>query len=418
MGEKMKKIILIMLITTMIMTMLVSSVSATLISSSADEIASTSILDAELLYYQPVPAQPGDTVDVYIQINNEGSYASKEGKIKIIDSNDLSAISDSDKIKSFSSIPAGESFLVKAKIKINKNANEGINNLDVEVQEDNSRLVLKKSFPITITGYTSSLSVLKTSSEPEVIIPGSEGTIKIDLKNVGDTKLRNIDFSLDLSDLDLAPIKSSNSKTIGELQGNSETSLEFKVTPYPDALSKTYQVPLTISYEDEQGNEKTQNEIIGVTIGSKPELMVYIDRVDLTTENKEGEITIKFVNKGLDKIKLLTMELNNKELGLNNNDFEIISSSNNIYVGDIDSDDYETAVINVKANSDNFLLPLKIKYKDSLNQPYEENLSLNVKLINGVGNGSNSFRNIVIIVIILILGWFGYKKYKKSKKKK
>ena len=58
---------------------------ATMPFASADLITVGSALDATLLYYQPVPAQPGDVLDVYIQIENDGGSPSKAGTVTFID---------------------------------------------------------------------------------------------------------------------------------------------------------------------------------------------------------------------------------------------------------------------------------------------------------------------------------------------
>ena len=46
----------------------------------ADLVTVGSGLNTSLLYYQPVPAHPGDEINVWIQITNEGGSASKAGK--------------------------------------------------------------------------------------------------------------------------------------------------------------------------------------------------------------------------------------------------------------------------------------------------------------------------------------------------
>lgn len=406
------KTISIILMTIIMISIIASFASAALVGSTADEIANDAVVEAELLYYQPVPAHPGDTLDVYIQLNNKGGKASKAGEVNIINSYPFSAISDNEGLKEFPSIPAGESYLIKTKIRVDKNAVEGDNNLRVDIQEDNSPLLIKNEFIISITGQSSSLSISEVKTTPEQLSPGEKSTIEITVKNVGDTKLRNIDLALGLDDLSLAPIGSSNSKTINELLGGETYTFSFEVVSYPGAESNVYQLPVSLSYEDETGNTKNQDETVGILIGSTPELLVYFEKIDLTQEAPQGEVIVKFVNKGLSEIKLMELEI------LESEDVEVIGESNLVYIGNIEADDYESADLNIEVTGENAVLPIKIKYKDTLNNPYEETINLPINL--KTTNGNSSLSKIWFVVIILIAGlvfWF-YKKKKKSKKKR
>ncbi|MBR9703173.1 LPXTG cell wall anchor domain-containing protein, partial [Candidatus Woesearchaeota archaeon] len=92
------------------------------------------------------------------------------------------------------------------------------------------------------------------------------------------------------------------------------------------------------------------------------------------------------------------------------------SESPIIYVGNIDEDDYESASFYLKVEKDTEVLPLVVRYKDALNNDYEEtyNLALNLHSANG-DSGPNYFMWFIIIVVLTGGVWWWLKR-KKSKK--
>ncbi|MBR9692946.1 hypothetical protein GOV07_03390 [Candidatus Woesearchaeota archaeon] len=392
------------IIMVMVMTLtLMQAASAALVTSGPS-------LEANLLYYQPIPAQPGDTIDVWIQVENVGGSQSRPGSVKMLDSYPFSLENEEDREKVFTAIPAQENFLMKTRVRIDKNANEGTNYLSIRIIERDTTNVLERELPITIQGKGSALSIVSVETVPKVITPGSEAIINIELENVGTTLLRNLEVKLDLSAVSLAPSGGSDSITIATRSGNKKGVVPFGVVAYPDAESGTYRIPITLTYEDEQGNEKVQEETIGIQIGSEPELLVYIEQNGLSKDTMSGTVVVKFVNKGLSEIKLLEMEV------IENDDVEVLSESSLIYVGNIDEDDYESADIALKISKSPTTLPIRIAYRDALNTPYEEVIELELDATNGNGkHGSSTWMWIVIVVVIGGAFWW-WRKRKNAKK--
>ena len=98
-----------------------------------------------------------------------------------------------------------------------------------------------------------------------------------------------------------------------------------------------------------------------------------------------------------------------------------------MYVGDIDSDDYETAEFKIYLNptkKDEIPLFLSIDYKDANNQDYAKEISIPLKLYSsseikkyGLGKG-NSKAGIFISIAIVIAGLFFYRKVRRKKGRK
>jgi hypothetical protein len=366
-------------------------------------------LDASLLTYSPVPAQPGDSVDVWIQVINNASVASKAGTLTILDSSPFTVESDKNRVREFPSIPSLGTFLVKTQVRVDKNANVGDNFLNIRVQEQGSTSSVDRSVPISVQGRSSVLSIVSATTTPSEIAPGGSATLAVRVKNAGDTQLRNVVVSLGLGGLSIAPTSTGTSQTIPSLRGGEERTIQFTLTAYPDAAVKAYQLPLNLSYQDEQGTAHAQQETIGIVINAKPELLVYFDRTDVSKETGQGNVIIKFVNKGLSQIKLLEVQV------VETPDVTVLSDSSSVYVGNIDVDDYQSADITLKVGKDTAQVPLKVTYKDALNQDHSEEITLTVqrKSQNGT-NGGWSWIIWALVLVVAVGGFWIWRRRRRS----
>jgi len=399
-----------------IKTLFILSVFLLLLSGSAMASTRGSDIDVVLLNYEPVPARPGNTIDAWFQVENTGNEASLPATLTFMDSYPFSVSLASDKEKMIPSIPARESFLVRTKIRIDKDAHEGENLLQINILEQGDEAGIDFEVPISIRGRTSALSVMSAHTTPSIIPPGSEGTVSITIENVGETQVSNLDVTLDLNLIPATPTSGSNSKTLGSLKSGDKHSFVFTLQASPDAPVQTYQLPVDLTYESEQGTEKSQEEVVGFVVGSEPELLVYLERCGLSKTQTQGDVIIKFVNRGLSEIKLLQMEV------VESDNLKVASDSAVIYVGNIDEDDYESADITLKVDASTTELPIKLVYKDAFNQPYEETITLKLDLDAKSENGEKGGSSWVVwlIVIVVIVGgiWMWRRSKNKNKKRK
>ncbi len=392
------------------MFMIVLSLAAMTVNASGEDFVRGSSFDATLLTYQPVPAQPGDLVTVYMQVTNLGSSPTRGGSVTIIDAAPFTAESETERIKEFPPIPGLGSVLVTTRVRIDKSATEGTNYLTVSVKAKGNENTLERRLPITIQGRSGALAITSVSSDPKTIAPGETATVTLEVANIGETRLRNVDVALDLSSLSMAPSGSSNTKTIGFLEGGKSASFRFDIIAYPGALANAYQVPVTLSYEDEQGNAVTQQKTFGLVVGSEPELLVYLERNDLSGETLRGDIVVRFVNRGLTEIKLLEMEV------LRGEEVTVLGDSSILYVGNIDVDDYESAETSLKLKQASADVPVKVTYRDALNRQYEETFLVHVDAKKGNGKKAGATWLWLLLLVAVIGGaWWWRRRSRKRR---
>jgi LPXTG-motif cell wall-anchored protein len=369
-------------------------------------VTSTPNLNASLLYYTPVPATPGALLDVYIQIENSGTTAQRVS-VTFIDNAPFSVDSEQDRVKSTDSIPSQQSFLAKYQVRVSKDALPGTNYIKIQYSIEGSTSVQTMLLPIDITSNSVSLDVSDVKLDPAVIAPGSTGTLTLTLHNSAQLKISSGVIRIDLSGVDIAPIGSTNQQRYTDVQPGEDQIFTFNLAPSPSIASGVYKIPVQIAFIDQQGRAYNMTEYIGIRVGAKPDISVIVDSSKLTSEQKTGDVIIRVTNKGLGEVKFVDVTVQPSDT------YTLRSSSSEQYVGNIDSDDYKTALVTILAKGNDITIPVKVTYMDALNTPYTIEEDLHLHLYSTSTGGFNTTWIIVIVVVIAGAVYFFVRKRKK-----
>ena len=418
----MKKISLIGLI---ILVLVASTVSARVLTGSvtAPPIVTSYIMKVSMLNQIPDPAEPGKYVDIRFKFENNGSKTAENVEAEILPEYPFSLDPGTSAIKSVGSInpqqKGDNGVIIKYRLRVDKDALEGESEIKLRYRLKGEGWITMPEFKINIQPYDAILVLDKVVSNPETIKPGEKATINIAFRNIAGILLKKIRVRIDLGGVPLAPTGSTNEKVIDTIDKNEEANVRFDLIGEPDAQSGIYKVGVYLDYYDNLGNGYSRNSTIGLVIGSEPDLSVNIDSTTIYQAEKLGDVTIKIVNKDVNEIKFLNVNLAESK------DYTIITQ-NEVYVGNIDSDDYETAEFTLfvkKKKDDKITLPLHLEYRDPNNKLYEENIKLELPLYGtseakelGLVNG-NGKMGIFVMILVIVGGLFMYRKWKKSKKK-
>lgn len=252
--------------------------------------------------------------------------------------------------------------------------------------------------------YADSITIDSVNVNPAKIEPGNTTRIDVTLENQGKRDIENVKVSLDLSspDLPFAPLESAAQKIIDEIKDGDNEQISFILMVSPDAKSKIYKIPVIVSYK-ENDQPIAETSVIGLEVTSKPILEVAIEENEIYKLNQQGEITFRFVNKGLSDIKFLSVKLSK------NAAYEILSTDS-FYVGNIEPDDFET--VSFKLNFVNKVNAIKVyvEYRDNANKLYKKTYSLPITLYTqeeayklGLEKKSNPIMYVVIGIAVVIL---------------
>ena len=206
------------------------------------------------------------------------------------------------------------------------------------------------------------------------IIPGKTSRISIGLDNNGDEDIEDVSVVLDLTNVPFAPFDSSSEFSINKIREDKTKFAEFEIIALNNAKSGIYKIPLIITYvEDDE--KKTKNSLISIVVNSKPIIDVNVDD-NLLLKGKNNDILVKVTNKGLSDAKFVEIEVGSSTY------FDLLSSERQ-YIGDIDSDDFDSIKLKVFFNENvpnKFNLPITIIYKDDLNIEYSEDFNINLNV--------------------------------------
>ncbi|MEM4710689.1 MAG: hypothetical protein QXL18_01960, partial [Candidatus Woesearchaeota archaeon] len=369
-------------------------------------------LKVSLSKYEPYPAAPGDTVKIWLLIQNTASNdntdTAKNLVVEVIPTEPFSIYNDA-YTKTIAILGPKKDYLMDFNLKIDENALQGTNTFKVRIKESNSNIQIEQNINLFIQSRDTIITIESVDINPKEIQPGSEGTITVKVKNTAPNSLTDLSLKLQLQtilgsniiDLPFAPIESSAEKKIFKLEPGQTAEFTYKIIVYPNAESKIYKIPFTLEYYDILGNKKNKSDFIGVIVNSKPEISVVIDRTDINSDKLAGTISLKIINKGLNDVKFLNVIL--KE----NNDYEILSESTTNYIGNLESDDYQTIdyKIAVKKGVSEIELPITIEYRDATNKYYKEEQKITFNILDnkklGKVNGKGTSLTIIILIIIV-----------------
>jgi hypothetical protein len=279
-------------------------------------------------------------------------------------------------------------------------------------------LVLFAALFIAQLYLASALTIRSATSNPSEVQPGEKFTLDLKIENDLNHDIDNVIVSLDLTKIPFAPYKSSNEAQIDRIDKNDDEKADFDLTAFSNAVSGTYLVPVMISYTYNGINgTAVQNESLGVVsviVNAKPNIVVS-SVGNALIKGQSGKITVQIVNSGLGTSNFLSVNLGNVN-GIS------MTSSDNVYIGNINSNDFDTADFDVFVGLDAssiISLPVELTYTDSGNNQITENKIVSIKAYTlqeakdlGLISGNSNFL-IVILVILAVIGFFVYRSIRK-----
>lgn len=378
-------------------------------------------LNVTMINHEPDPAEAGRYVTVRFKIENTGGETAQDITAELLPKYPFSLDPGVSAVKYIGSVRSRQvgdtGVITDYRLKVDENALEGNNEIELRYRVRNDAWVKLEPFYINIRPHDIILSIASINTQ-NMIVPGKVSKVDINLKNLALTFIKEIKVKLNLDGVPLATIGSTNRKIIKEMAADTNATVSFNLMAEPDADSKLYKVPIEIEFYDRLGTRYSKNETVGLIIGDEPDLSIIIDSSEIYSSRGTGEVTIKFTNKGVTDIKFMNVELEESD------NYEILSTKE-VYVGNIDSDDYETADFKLTLNNvkgSEVILPLLVEYKDANNNEYSKKIELPLKLYSaseakaaGLKKGNNAV-GVVIVIVIVAVGFLIYRRWRRKKK--
>jgi LPXTG-motif cell wall-anchored protein len=380
--------------------------------------------DVILLSYEPSPAEPGKYIDLTIQATNIGRKASTNAKFALSPEYPFSLDPDQTALKEFGAVGSQKQVILTYTVRVDQKAVFGETPLQINYTTDGSNW-LSRDLSINIKTSEAILSIAKIS-KPETLVPGETAQINITVQNLAASLMKDVTIRLDLAtetattataivtrDLPFIPVDSGMEKKVKYINTGDEEVFSFNLMTYGDAESKIYKIPMVITFKDESGTEYAKNEVLGIVVGAKPKLSIEVGESTLKTQNGFGKVSLKIVNKGVTNVRFLSASLAQSK------DYEQTTALNGIYIGNIDSNDYETVDFQLKPLKKDISLKVNLEYSDANNKPYTESFDVLVP-VNESASGQKSSSPWLFVLVLVIIGgiiFFFWKKKRRSHKK-
>lgn len=244
--------------------------------------------------------------------------------------------------------------------------------------------------------------------------PGDTTDLKVELKNSLNYDVEDVSLTLNLANTQFTTSGSSEDNVDG-IDEDDEETFNFELKAVSSAVPGDYNIPYTISYLDDSGDEQTKTGTIGITLSAKTELEYGIE-TEGNIVGQQGKIAIKITNRGLANVGFVSVSIGSS------NGFEFLDVKEE-YIGEVSSDDYETANFNVLFKSTSASLTAVVKYKDFDNKEQTETIPFSVSVYSrekalelGLIKKPNYW--IYIIIVLLLVIWFVWRRIKKSRANK
>jgi len=319
-------------------------------------------------HYEPYPAESGKYVRVWIKAENGDGTPDQNVRFKLMASYPFSLDSSDSEIRSVGTIDPTKQVVIEYNVRVDSLALTGVYNKSLQLRRcfDDSCTTNYAEYPIEISVRRPNPIIDISSVTTPSIVAGRPFNVTLELNNSG-SRVKDITIGLNLSSAPFGPLGSSTTKQIEAIGANHSYPLSFELIATGSATADVYKVPITISYSDEVGNSFIKSDYISLIVSGKPAIFVGAEDVSNIRKNSANDLVVSIVNKGLVNVKLLTISL------LPSDEYRILSPSD-IYIGSIDSDNFETAKFKIYSDgvSGQATLAFNINYMDALNNNYSE----------------------------------------------
>jgi len=372
--------------------------------------AGGAMVTASILRYEPTPAEQGNTVDVWVQLSNAGTKAEMVA-IKFQPEYPFSLAPGVQGDVEVGTLAAIENKVVKFTLFIDSNAPNGDRNVKFLYKHGTIDQWAMLEAPITIQTQNAGLMIDSYDVEPSPVIPGQIFNVTLKFRNAGKIAVKNLDVSFDLPEGTFSTIGTGAKKRVDFIPSEETEIVSFQMASDTSTAVKVYNVPVTLSYQDERNKQYTDTAKISLVVNAKPEISLSVDSTKFTTKTSPGTVSLKIVNKGVVNMKYVSVKL------VETPDYEVLSSTNEAYVGNLDSDDFETVDFTIKPLVTEPRLKVQMEFKDPYNMDYTESYDLPLRIITAADLGNGGMPWGWIILGLAVVGGVIYWRVRRKKKR-
>ncbi len=379
-----------------------------------------SALTVSVLKYEPVPAEIGQYVDIWIKIENTGSGKSEDLSVKMVPEYPLSLDSQANAIENIGILGPESAAVHKYRLFVDENAKQGVASFDVQYQKEKNGAWVEETFEITIgsAAFNSKGNVQLAgdpAKDPEVFMPGDTGTITFTLKNSASEYSVNIDgedFDTNAR-IQSATLKGTDGITVvtdtyygnGILGPGESMTLTYNINVDENVSAGTYYLEFSTI-----GSSHSYNNNWRIPLKVDSSSLRIVPSKPLKLENGKGTLEFDVANIHPNSLSSVSVRLEADGV-----DF----SPAEYFVGSMDPDELFTIQIYGETSSSDDTSPRKVSitanYRNGLNEHEEVVDVKDLQLV--TVKESSTIGPVIAVVLVAVVAAAGYFMYKRRKQK-
>jgi hypothetical protein len=371
--------------------------------------------------YDPSPAVPGSTIQLFLQLENKESNVKTNVEVSVI--SEFPFLVKDDSVKVIGDMGGYSKSTVLFTVYIDPSAENKSYPLKVSVSTDQDS---GKTVPIDIfvSGKEPNVRVVQVS--PSKLIPGEEKQISLVLQNIGTSTAYDVLVELQedrtitaagaVVERQILPLGSAT-KYIAEILPGEQATVTMNIAVNREADLKNYTIPVTISYRNPSGTRDSTTSYAGFKVSGDVALEATLkDLSTIAIAGNETTATIELFNKGAGKAEFMITSVTT-DCGASDGKKEFIGS---LEPNDVDS--FRSVIlINSDVVTGECMLNVNVEYQDT--DASTKNISIPLSMMvysesDGAAKLGGGPDLLFILIVLIVLGGAGYWYYKKKKKTK
>jgi len=220
-----------------------------------------------LLKYDPYPAEPGEYMTLWIEVYNTGTNEAKDVTFELEPEYPFSLDSNENATREYSSIPGLFTIVLQYKVRVDKDAVDGWNEMKIRYKIEDGNWIEKKSeIYVNKAPNKAELTPLFVSTDP-VPYPGGKTTLTVDLANIAPGSAY---YTITEAECSIATIP-VNKIFVGTLDADDFDSVKFDLKINDDVQPGKYPVYIKSYYKDEDYRKVETNGTVYIQVYPKEE---------------------------------------------------------------------------------------------------------------------------------------------------
>lgn len=226
----------------------------------------------------PAAVAPGELVELFLELHNVGDASAQE--IVVSFNSEFFVPETTSSVKTMPGLRPDEHGMVSQTLRAAPGSPGGTHPVVVQLSYEDElgyRYSSSETVGVMVLEPTPTpapsrpqLLIEKVISQPAELVPGRPFTLALTLRNVGNGPARRVLLTSGAPSR-FAPLGSGSVIALPDVQQGTSTIITLTMITSGDAQEGLYTHPLTLDYEDENGDHFSSSQNVALTVGEPPE---------------------------------------------------------------------------------------------------------------------------------------------------